>query len=225
MANVVHILYAPVDNIYCDFHRPGKRCLRYGVGRTIAKRRESKGPSIPWPEHCINLVQPSERMWIQAQVYRVQLSDEFHERWPNQPKNFYIVAMHDGAVESYLKKRYGNLFKRYAGMARYALDTAMKQTSTRNVNPEKVSGKAKAKAESLVRVYAGGLGVFTVRVEDNLRYAAAALRQGSSGVSYAMMKAANSVAGRIRAFVAKYSLEVTAPPTPFPEIAEHRKTA
>lgn len=218
MATQEDIRFAPFANLYADFTVPGKRCLRIGnEGAIAAHRRTANGLRIPWPEHCINLVVPAEN-WKAATVYLVSLSDEFHARWYKQPKSFYVVAMHDGAVQSYLEKRYGGLSKRYSGMARYALDVAMQRTSTRNGAMERrITSKAKKVAEANVRIVAADGEVYEIRIEDNLLYAVSALQHGRSDVNFAMMKASNSIAGMLnKVAAAKLDAPIA---TPFPEVA------
>lgn len=213
------IRYAPYANLYPAFTKGGKRCLRIG-SRPGQRRRHSKvlggvGKSIPWPEHGITLVPPSVHEWEAATVYLVSLSEEFHKRWHKQPKNFYVVALHDGAVKSYLEKRFGKLPRRYSGMARYALDLAMMRTSTRNVQGEFITDKARKVSAANVRVI-GGFGSVSIRIEDNLTYAAAALKTGRAGVRLAIKKAANSVAGMLnKVAAAKLDKPIE---TPFKEI-------
>lgn len=196
MAKSDDIRFAPYSNLVTDFTRGGKPCLRVtSGGRTIAAMRRNRGHSIPWPEHAVRLVTPADRAWRSAMVYMVQLSDDFQRRWHRQPKNFLVVALHDGAVRSYLEKRYGGLASRYAGLARFAVDVAMRQTSTRNAKHESVSSRARKIAEGNVRVVASDGSAYVVYISDNLAYAAAALQNGEADVDFALMKAANSTYG------------------------------
>lgn len=212
------IRFAVVGNIYTSFTRGGKRCLRQGnMAATVAQRRKgARGQRIERPPHCVSLVSPGER-WEDAHVYLVSLSEEFHKRWYKQPKNFYVVALHNGAVESHLKRRYGSLPTRYAGLARYTLGVAMRRTSTRNAETEPgVDRRVPRIAEANVSVTTSTGETYTIHVVDSLRYAALALKGGRSDVQFCMMKAANSIAGRLSKVAGAGLAEKI--PTPFPEV-------
>ena len=222
MAAAEQIRFTPYRNLVTGFTRGNKRCLRIGSdGGTVAQRRRGMGHSIKWPEHCVCLVPPDNHSWLSATVYAVSLSPEFHARYNKQPKNFMAVAMHDGAVKAYLEYRYGNVIKRYSGLARYTLGLAMQKLSTRNEKLERdVSSKARAIAGANIRIISRSGAVYTVTIADDLFYAAAALRGGGADVDLAMKKAANQIAGRIMK-VAGSRLDAPMR-TPFPEVKGKR---
>jgi hypothetical protein len=222
MSTEEDIRFAPYSNLVTSFKGNGHtRCLRISAeGSTNAIRRKLSGHSVPWPDHCVSLVPPDRWQWLQATVYLVSLSDNFSKRWYKQPKNFLAVALSDEALRSYLDKRYGGLSMRYAGMARYALDIAMKRTSTRNHFESGVTSKAKSTAEANINIVTDDGEEYSIRVEDNLLYAAAALSGGSGDVTIAMQKAANSIAGYLRKIGGdSLAHEI---PTPYPELVKEK---
>ena len=217
------IRYALCPGFYTSFSKEG-RCVRQGV-KAIG-RREASGQCVKLP-HCVQLVEPGKRAWLSASVFMVTLSDEVHKRWNKQPKTFYVIAETVKAAESYLQKRFSNIAKRFQGAARYAMTEAMRTLSTRNAPDEKGTSEkrlgpsAKRVAMENIHVFSFGTpgqGQWTVEVNDNLSYASFALKSGTSGVTFALMKAANSVSGYLRG----KAVDVFDPDiaTPFPEIAK-----
>lgn len=214
MAEREGIRYALAANLVTSFTKGGKRCLRWG-GR--------KGSRAPL-EHVVQLVAPESRAWESAKVWWVSLSPEYHAKWPNQPKNYFVVAETKQGVESYLQKRYVRIARKWMGTAQYAMKLAQQQISTRPVaDPARLGSAARKTAEGNLRVSSfGGDSEWTVQIEDKLAYAAAAFKR-SDAVDFAMAKAANSIAGMLR----KRAGDILDPSldTPFPEIAKHRRAS
>lgn len=214
MAEREGIRYALAANLVTSFSKGGKRCLRWGG---------PKGSRAPL-EHVVQLVAPDTRAWKSAKVWWVSLSPEYHAKWHQQPKNYFIVAETRQGVESYLQKRYVRIARKWMGTAQYAMKLAQQQISTRHVaDPARLGSKARKTAEGNLRVRSfGGDSEWTVQIEDNLAYAAAAFKR-SDAVEFAMAKAANSIAGMLR----KRAGDLLDPSlaTPFPEIAQHRRGA
>lgn len=219
MADMEGIRYVRATNIHTSFTRGPKRCLRQGE-----RIHRHRGPRIELP-NTVQLVAPNKVAWLSAWVYRVSLSPEVHAKWHRQPQTFHVVAESDHAVKSYLEKRFTNIAKRFMGAARFALTTAMRALSTRSVTHSGQLGAAAARVGMTnIRVESfGGAGGWTVAIHDDLRYAAQAFKSGPNAVQLAMAKAANSIAGMLR----KRAGDLLDPSlaTPFPEIAQHRRSS
>jgi hypothetical protein len=207
------IRYAEAVNLCTSFTRGGVRCIRWG----------KHGARAPL-EHVVQLVAPDKHAWKTAKVFWVSLSPEYHEKWPKQPKNYFVVAENMAACESYLQKRYTKIARKWMGTAQYAISLAQKSLSTKATPfPTRKGVNAAKTALSNVKVKSfGGKASWTVLVEDSLSYAAKALKRPDA-VQFAMAKAANSIAGMLR----KRAGDIIDPSiaTPFPEIARHRRTA
>ncbi len=210
------IAYARAANLVTAFTKGGVRCLRWG---------SQSGTRAPM-EHVVQLVAPDKGAWKRAKVYLISLSPEVHAKWSGQPKNYFVVAESDHAVASYLQKRYTRIAAKWMGTARYALVKAQEAVSTRNVSDSvrsRLGSKARQTAEGNLRIRSfGSDNEWTVQIEDNLAYAAAAFKR-TDAVQYAMAKAANSIAGMLR----KRAGDILDPSlaTPFPEISNHRRSA
>ena len=216
------IRYAVVNNLFPSFTKGAKRCIRMGnEGDTTAHIQRRHAPRVDL-QHCVSLVKPSE-FWQDARVYLVSLSAAFHKRWHKQPKNFYVVALHDGAVQGYLENRFGSLPQRYAGAARYALGIAMRKTSTRNEGLETATTKyARNVATANVTVKTSWGADYAIHIDDTLSYAMAAVRGGQTAVELAYKKAANKIAGRITQALKRSGRLEDAVPAPFPEIVRRK---
>lgn len=209
------VSYALVEDAFPAFTKGGVRCLRRGSRRG--------GRRIATPEHTVQLVAPGED-WRLAHLFRVDLTDEQHARWPKQPKSFLVVARSETAAESYLDKRYSKIAERQGGLARLALGKAMAAISSRPPAQGRVGAHAPAVANRAVRVYkADTRQGYEVRVHDALVYAAHAVNGGRAGVDNALKSAANRVAGRLR-HMGAHLLDPDLQ-TPFPEVAHSRKGA
>ncbi len=220
------IRYAVVNNLFPSFTKGAKRCIRLGnEGDTIAHIRRGRSHAPRVDIHYVSRVAPSER-WEDAHVWLVSLSEAFHKRWYKQKKNFYVVAMHAGAVEAYLKNRFGSLPQRYAGAARHAIGTAMRKVSTRNGNTEQTITKhARNVATANVTVRTSWGADYAIHIADTLSYAMAAVRGGQTAVELAYKKAANKIAGRITQALKRSGGLESAVPAPFPEIVRRRKAS
>jgi hypothetical protein len=162
-----------------------------------------------------------------VKVYRVR--PVFHrDRWTwaknknAADKCWYVFAESAKVARDFGKERVSAHMRRWRGLAKLALGFAMAKISTRGGLKEVASPKAKKAAESASKVYTSSSGeTFGMVVIDALDYAKKALKSGPGGVDRAMMKAANSIAGRIRKSAGGKLDEVL--PIPFPEVVKGRK--
>lgn len=132
---------------------------------------------------------------------------------------WYVFAQSRKVAENLGKRLVQRKMDAWRGLAKTALGYAMLMTSTRqSVKSDAATAKARMAASRAASVVSrSGDGRWTIDITDSLDYAKTALRSGPGGVERAMMKAANSVAGRLRK-VAGGDLggEIA---TPFPEVS------
>ena len=213
---MAEIRWTRVENVYPSYASGGgghsRRCFRIGA-------RNGARYDLPGP--VVQLV-PTGVRWHFAHVYKYQLSDDLLARWPHQRRQQFVVALDDGAFESYLSKRFGKIARTNMGAAKFALGVVMAKVSTRPVKMA-LGGKNAARTADRfteVRVVDSG-DAYTVRVVDSLSYAASALKGGTSAIGTAMKKAANGVAGRLRKAASAPLREQLR--TPFPEVMRRRR--
>ena len=112
-----------------------------------------------------------------------------------------------------------NRINSYRGLAKTTLGFAMAAVSTKGKYAADVkTPKAMTAAKAAAQVYKNGsIGKeYTITIDDVLRYSALALKSGKGAVDRAIMKASNSIAGRLSK-VASAKLDAKIP-TPFPEV-------
>ena len=140
-----------------------------------------------------------------------------------------IAATTSAAAKAKAKQIVRSRQMRYAGLAKRALGVLMMKTGTKRVAdavPQRVTAKAKQLTESrevIAKNQTGGK--YALVVNDNLRYALAAIKGGRTMVDTAMKKAANKTVAVINRCVGKQSgfLSPRKLPTPFPELTRKRK--
>ena len=153
-------------------------------------------------------------------VYRVTPNHASVMNWKqNRHKGcWYIAAYDQTTAEKHAARLMRKYLQKYSGMARYAINHAMRQVHGEpEINVSDI-GRNIAKQNIMVKS-SGTHDGWEVRVEDTLAYAAYAFKR-SDAVDYAMAKAANSITGYLNARVGRFLDEKI--PTPFPEIAKHR---
>ena len=159
-------------------------------------------------------------------VYRISPTYPQHWKWtharprPTKHKDcWYVFAQSMDVAIAFAERHVSQHRKIYSGLARMTLGVAMARVSTRQQFAEpNTSRRAQAAANISTKVAAsyGLAGNLSIRVEDNLNHAKLAIKSGPGGVERAMMKAANSIAGRLRKVAgAELSAELS---TPFPEV-------
>lgn len=153
-------------------------------------------------------------------VYRVKPNHASVMNWQmNRHKGCWYIAAYDQATaEKHAARLMGKYLKKFSGMARYAINHAMRTISGEPEISISDKGRLLARQNIIVKSFGNHDG-WTVQVDDTLAYAAKAFRR-SDAMQYAMAKAANSIAGYLRSRagdIVDPSLE-----TPFPEIVERR---
>ena len=157
-----------------------------------------------------------------VRVYRVTPAFPDRMTWEkNKHKGcWYVFAQSEDVARNFGLRAVTRRIAKYRGLAHTALGFAMAKTSTRQqFTAKSTSAKAQAAANAATNVVeVSGDGTWVISVTDALDYAGLALKSGPSGVNRAMMKGANSIAGRLRHSAAA-PLD---PPisTPFPEVSK-----
>ena len=172
-------------------------------------------------KHIVQLVPPTDD-WKKATVFLVSLTESRQRRWPCQPLKFFVVAMSDRAVESYLSKRFGKIAQQSSGMAKRALGNLAHRISANERDNTRATARADRVAREktfVIERVAGDKYVLDIR--DELMFAKLAVKGGDFGIQLAMKKAANKVAGYIQHTCKKILLPGELP-TPFPEIRRRR---
>lgn len=111
---------------------------------------------------------------------------------------------------------------RYAGLAKTALTMLMKKTATINNKPDLVPQYVNTKANELTNKTesqnnGSDSSFYSLKLDDNLDYAVAAVKGGDSGVNLALQKSMNKVTATINRKCEKLLL-FNKLETPFPEI-------
>lgn len=210
---MAEIRYALIGDVHTSFSKDRRRILRRG-DKSAGKR----GATVVQP-HTVQLVPPGSGSsgWQQADVYAVQLSPDLLERWTKQQEKFWVVALSEQAVVSYVQKRFGALAARVKGLASYALTLANRRISTRPSSAGAIGERAKKIGDEWIDVgVVGNDENYTVRVRDSLSYALEAVKGGAGGVENALRSAANRINGMIRHKIGA-DLEKSWR-TPFPEV-------
>lgn len=153
-------------------------------------------------------------------VYKIEPVNDKTMQW-NKTKHhgyWYVFAKSEGIAQKFAKEHMSKRIQSYRGLAKTALGFAMAAVSTHGEFAGSVrSAKAKRAAKQAAQVMkAQGVDSYSVTVNDMLRYSKTALKSGPAGLDRAMMKAANSIAGRLsKMATAKLDMDLQ---TPFPEV-------
>lgn len=191
---------------------------RNGPGDSFRAIRWASGTWQPASElHYVDLVPPTAD-WRKAKIYLVQISQELTLRWRFQKEHYYVAAFNNATMDAYLSKRYGNIAKKSAGMAKSALGKLMHKISAKErdtANPTPRAERIASKRTFAIETVNGN--TYTLTCRDDLFFAQLAVNGGRGGVNLALKKAANKIAGLIQHKCKDFLLpgEVK---TPFPEI-------
>ena len=208
----VRIAVTQRHDVHTSHTRGGARCYRTGPRDAAHKH----APRIELGEHCVQLCPPGARAWRKCNIYHVKLTADQADRWPKQPVEFDVVAETQDGAMSYLERRFRNIADREAGLGRHVLTLAMQRLSTR-ATQEEVGAAAKKSANRWLEISVNDSGEdFRVAIRDNLSYAMDAVNGGRAGVTDALKRAANRIAGMIN-HKANLSLEEKLE-SPFPEV-------
>lgn len=213
---MAEIRYALCSDLHTSFTGK-KRTIRSG-GKSADHR---SGSRVDLGKHVVQLVPPSNREWLWANIYFVQLSPDLLDRWPKQAEKFYVVSQIDGDIKEYLSKRFGKIASRSMGLARGVLGLAMARLSTRPPKSERVGSRVDVNSPKYCVVdVVDGDDVFHVSIKSNLSYALDAVKGGSGGVDDALKRAANRVNGMVRHAIGRDLDAEWA--TPFPEVRKRK---
>lgn len=156
-----------------------------------------------------------------VKVYKIEPVNDPAMSWDRTKHKgcWYIFAKSEGVAKQFAIRHMTNRINSYRGLAKTTLGFAMAAVSTRGTFAADVkSAKAKIAAYNAAQVFHsdGFSGNYSLNVTDLLRYSANALKSGKDALVRAMMKASNSIAGRLSKIAcAKLKYDI---PTPFPEV-------
>lgn len=186
--------------------------------------RASNSPKAPKIQgiYPVNLAGQHYEKGEIVKVYKVEPINDTTMQWDKTKHKgcWYVFAKSQAVVEDFAVQHMTRRISTYTGLAKLTLGFAMAAVSTQgNFASDVQSAKAIKAASASAQVYKSGdieSGEYIVSILDVLNYSALALKSGSGAVDKAIMKAANSIAGRLRK-VAGAKLTETIQ-TPFPEV-------
>lgn len=186
------------------------------VARTSLDRHAPKVPGI-FPVN--NAGRHYEKGEI-VKVYKIEPTNDPNMSWDKTRHKgcWYVFAKSEKVARAFAERHMTSRIDSYRGLAKSTLGFAMAAILNKGTFASEVkTDKSRTAAMAAAQVYKdGGDGTYTIRIVDALNYSALALKSGPNGVSRAMMKAANSIAGRLSK-VAGEKLGKSMP-TPFPEV-------
>lgn len=156
-----------------------------------------------------------------VKVYKIEPVNDQNMLWDKTKHKgcWYIFAKSEGVAKQFAIRHMTSRINSYRGLAKTTLGFAMAAVSTKGKYAADVkTPKALTAAKSAAQVYkSGNIGSeYVITIDDVLRYSALALKSGKDSVNRAVMKAANSIAGRLSKVAgAKLNAKI---PTPFPEV-------
>lgn len=157
-------------------------------------------------------------------VYRITPKHGERLTWEkNRNKGcWYVFAQSESVARRLGNRLMTRVLEKDSGLAKTALGFAMAHLSTKSVPIVVKDSKARKIAEESWHVVeTSGSSAYGIEVQDNLDYAAKALKGGDSAISLAMMRAANKIAGRLAKFEETHFFERSTA-TPFPEVLQRR---
>jgi len=145
----------------------------------------------------------------------------------NRDRNTYIIAKSEADALKWAKDESLKNVQLFKGIAKNIWNPIMRALAENEPTAQPmnvIASEVIARNQSATQTVADN--TLTIEVENNLRYATLALKSGPTGVSLALQKAANKIAGQL-----KKTYEDTyfffdlnkKPKTPFPEIVRKRK--
>lgn len=137
---------------------------------------------------------------------------------------YFIVAPSEKVALKAAQKFHRSRVKQYRKLAKFALGLAMHGVSTaQGIDSSGVNNEARKVGLELTRTSVSETGFnsgeVNIHVEDNLNYAAKALKHGEGYVDVAMQKALNSITGYLKKRLERKGIK-DALKTPFPEVAQ-----
>lgn len=194
------------------------------VGKSFRRVARVSGTGSRAPIYPVNHAGPHYVKGEQVFVYRI--TPKHGERWTwekNRNKGcWYVFAQSESVARRLGNRLMTRVLEKDSGLAKTALGFAMAHLSTKSVPIVVKDSKARKIAEESWHVVeTSGSSAYGIEVQDNLDYAAKALKGGDSAISIAMMRAANKIAGRLAKFEETHFFERSTA-TPFPEVLQRR---
>jgi len=197
------------------WERKGGKIRR--VVRTSSARNASKVSIRP-----VNLAGQRYERGESVRVYRIVPTHGENMLWDKSRNRgcWYVFAKSEKVARDLAIRLMTRRIGSYRGLAKATLGFAMAAVSNNgSIGLNATSAKSIKAAKAAAKVYeSGGIpdGSYRVTIADALDYSALALKGGAGAVERAMMKAANSIAGRLSK-VASTGLGESIS-TPFPEV-------
>lgn len=116
---------------------------------------------------------------------------------------YYIVAKSENIATKFAENKHKNRVKRFKGLAKHALGIAMHRTSAaQTVSETGIEPTAKNKAMEVVKVQRTESGYDSgevmIHIEDQLRYAVLALKNGQQNLDYIVDRVIKSMTGYLQ---------------------------
>lgn len=171
--------------------------------------------------HPVNLAGQRYEKGESVKVFKIMPTHGERMLW-NKTRNrgcWYVFAKSEKVAKDLAVRLMSRRISSYRGLAKATLGFAMAAVSNNGiVGLNATSAKSIRAAKAAKVVESGGVsdGSYRISITDTLDYSRLALKSGTGAVERAMMKAANSIAGRLSK-VASTKLGETIP-TPFPEV-------
>lgn len=199
----------PSNILVPSFRRWGGKsrpCLR--VGKNGNTYTPMKGTRIIYADGLVNFT--AQKVWT-ADITR-------GEGDRRRTYKYVVVASSKSSASRAVRNANAKRIASWRGLARAAVSALLRKTGGSSTT----SGKIGAKANDNARVTERGAGnSFSIAILDNLSYASAAVKGGTSGIALALQKAANKSASVINRRCADL-LDFSPLPTPFPEVKQRR---
>ena len=155
-----------------------------------------------------------------VKVYKIEPVNGERMKWDRSLHKgcWYVFAKSEKVADRFAKTHMTMRIKAFRGLAKTALGYAMAGVSSAgNITADVSSTRTLRSAQEAAKVITNnGNDTYSVTVIDAISYATLALRSGEGGVDRAIIKAANSIAGRLGK-VAESRLDAPIS-TPFPEL-------
>ena len=172
--------------------------------------------------HPVNLAGQRYEKGESVKVFKIMPTHGERMLW-NKTRNrgcWYVFAKSEKVAKDLASRLMTRRINSYRGLAKATLGFAMAAVSNNgSIGLNATSAKSIRAAKMAAKVVeSGGVsdGSYRISITDALDYSALALKSGAGAVERAMMKAANSIAGRLSK-VASTKLGETIS-TPFPEV-------
>ena len=138
-------------------------------------------------------------------------------------RRYFILANNLEAAKKFAFERHSRRVQRYAGLAKAVIGKIQSDVWQQAVSGPSISSIAaktvQVAARSIVQEHGYSSGNVYVEIDDRLKYAMLALKNGQADFEQALMRAANRTAGILNHSWQQKLFSYAPIPTPFPEVA------